>query len=1087
MGLFEQGYSALNQQQKKAVDQIDGPVLVVAGPGTGKTQLLSLRVANILQKTDTDPSNILCLTFTEAAQATLQQRLVQFISEAGYKVGIHTFHSFASEVFYRYADHFNTAVVSSVADSITTHEILSSIFDTLAYNNPLAVRDRGDFVHLNSVKTRISHIKKAGLSPNQLRQILKRDKQWISEVSEQLNTLEASIKPRLNVKHLADYAIFANSLLDDQDELHGFASLASHARQSLLGALEETHSGAKPSTKPLSAWRREWIVTNQQGATFKAVRMFERLEALASIYETYQSILSQRGLRDFDDLILQVTAAIRDDEDLRLQLQEQYQYIMVDEFQDTNGSQQALVELLAENVINEGRPNLMVVGDSNQAIYGFQGAEASFLGEFTSRWRDVLTCNLVTNYRSTPEIISFYEHILPSSEPLVPGLKLVGPAPSLVQLPSTIAEKWWIANDIRKRIDAGTDPNTIAVLGSRHRMLRELMPYMLSHNIPVNYERRDNVLEQTHVRQLLTMARCLHALANGELEHADAYLPEILTYPFWRLDTETLWQFQLTQDKHDPLPWIERIKSAGGALGEIARFFISLSQQVFTESLESIFDSMIGTTSVGEYTSPFRSYYFSDNNLSQAPGTYLEMVSGLATLRQKIETYQPDVRITLQDLLAYVDLARAAGEQIVDSHPIVLDTNAVQVMTAHKSKGQEFAVVYILSATQESWVKDRGRQNTITLPKNLSIEPEPDSEDDKLRRFYVGISRAAQELILTAATHDDNGKALLPLSWLTPEETCNSYNVITTQEAAQPTREQLLLGLELDWRGLHLDMLTSQPSLRELLRSKLDTYHLSATDLGTFLNLHYGGPKTWLIDNLLGFPKQKSKDIVFGLAMHRVLERQHLRVADGKQVDIGAAKKDLMQILERERLSENDFARLVERGSRALDVFLKENQSNFTVTQRAEYPLSKNEISIDGVRMVGKIDLMDIDVEQRTIVVTDYKTGRAFDTWKPKEETHRTKLRGYRRQLILYKLMLEHSREYSGYTVTTGVLSFIEPHEDGTIVNLRVDFDPQEVAEVLKLIKAVWHAMQTLNFPEITGSSAQNTALFERLLLEANS
>src|SRR4051794_33788657 len=103
---FAAAYKQLNPEQKKAVDTIDGPVLVVAGPGTGKTQLLSLRVANIIKQTDTSPSNILCLTFTDNAARNMRERLQSIIGQAAYHVAIHTFHSFGSEIINQFPDYF---------------------------------------------------------------------------------------------------------------------------------------------------------------------------------------------------------------------------------------------------------------------------------------------------------------------------------------------------------------------------------------------------------------------------------------------------------------------------------------------------------------------------------------------------------------------------------------------------------------------------------------------------------------------------------------------------------------------------------------------------------------------------------------------------------------------------------------------------------------------------------------------------------------------------------------------------------------------------------------------------------------------
>ena len=136
-GIFNRAYGELNEAQKLAVDTIDGPVLVVAGPGTGKTQLLTTRVANILDKTDTLPANILCLTFTDSAAITMRQRLTNIIGKAAYDVNISTYHAFGSELIRRYPEYFIASADLKPVDDLTIDACLRDILKRLPYSNPL--------------------------------------------------------------------------------------------------------------------------------------------------------------------------------------------------------------------------------------------------------------------------------------------------------------------------------------------------------------------------------------------------------------------------------------------------------------------------------------------------------------------------------------------------------------------------------------------------------------------------------------------------------------------------------------------------------------------------------------------------------------------------------------------------------------------------------------------------------------------------------------------------------------------------------------------------------------------------------------
>ena len=145
---FDARYRQLNAAQRQAVDAIDGPLLVVAGPGTGKTELLGMRAANILRSTDTLPENILCLTFTDSGAAAMRERLAGIIGPDAYRVAIHTFHSFGTEVINQNNQYFYHGAAFRPADEVTMHQVLSEIFDELDYTNPLASKNNGEHTHL---------------------------------------------------------------------------------------------------------------------------------------------------------------------------------------------------------------------------------------------------------------------------------------------------------------------------------------------------------------------------------------------------------------------------------------------------------------------------------------------------------------------------------------------------------------------------------------------------------------------------------------------------------------------------------------------------------------------------------------------------------------------------------------------------------------------------------------------------------------------------------------------------------------------------------------------------------------------------
>jgi DNA helicase-2/ATP-dependent DNA helicase PcrA len=169
---YSHRYNALNKAQRQAVDTIEGPVMVIAGPGTGKTELLSVRTANILQKTDTLPENILCLTFTDSGAQAMRERLVGIIGKDAYKVAIHTFHSFGSEIINHYSDFFYSGAQFRPADELTRHQIISGIFDELGHSNVLHTKMNGSYTFLNDSLLVISELKRSGLTSDELLEII---------------------------------------------------------------------------------------------------------------------------------------------------------------------------------------------------------------------------------------------------------------------------------------------------------------------------------------------------------------------------------------------------------------------------------------------------------------------------------------------------------------------------------------------------------------------------------------------------------------------------------------------------------------------------------------------------------------------------------------------------------------------------------------------------------------------------------------------------------------------------------------------------------------------------------------------------
>ena len=1110
--IFSQAYTSLNPRQKEAVDTIEGPVMVVAGPGTGKTQLLSMRVANILRRTDVLPSNILCLTFTESAATAMRQRLVSLMGQDAYKVAIHTFHSFGSEVINHHPEYFYQGAHFRPADELSSYEVLEPIFGQLPHKDPLATTLNGEFTALRDVQQGIGQLKKASLLPDELLKILEHNATFVDFAEPIL--AQAFDVPRLSKKHLPDIEKIRHKLEAFQPgpmPIALFKPLAEICVHELTRALDAAQEAS--STQPVTAWRNHWLERNaQHNFVFKDRARTKKLHSLAKIYQKYLEGMQERELYDFDDMILRVVHGLEIFPDLRYNLQEQYQYILVDEFQDTNGAQLRLLSNLTNAEINEGRPNILVVGDDDQAIYAFQGAEIGNILQFRALYRDPVIITLTDNYRSTSVVLDSARAVITQGherlEVVLEGIDKTLTAHStsatteseLHRFVSPTQQYQWITGRVKELISAGVPAHEIAVLGRNHRQLLEILPYLRQAGLSITYERRNNVLEAEHIVALTLLARVIVALQQQRFDIAEAHLPQLLSYEFWGLKTEELWQLSLSAYRQHKF-WLELMLERDGKLKRIAEFLIVSSHEAQHQPLDIMLDKLMGSvepqvpntvdeesenaTATGPdeeaFISPLRDYYFNEERLEANPSEYLTMLSNLAVIRRRLREYRPDQPLTLGDFIGFIDLHDKTHTPIVDSSEHTEDGQAIQLMTAHKSKGLEFDAVFVLSCQEEVWgASSRSRSSSVRFPRNLPVEPAGQTDDDCLRLFFVAMTRARAHLYMTYYQADTSGKESLPVSFLQSD----ASQPITHQPGDITT--ELLQTLEPIWHLRHVN--SPHVLKRTLLEPQLEKYQLSVTHLNNFLDVTSGGPQAFLLQNLLRFPQAMGIGAVFGSAIHAVLQRAHMHLSSsGEKRPVEDILHDFELQLQNARLTERDFNYLLEKGSDILPLYLSERYGTFHPQQKSEYSFTNQGVMVGQARLTGAIDLLEIDDQTRRIVVTDYKTGKPSPHWRGISEYEKIKLHKYRQQLMMYKVLVEGSRDFGGnYQVATGIIEFVEGDPDGRIHRLEMNFDREELERFKALVQVVWRHIMQLDLPDTSSYPPNYSGLrrFEDDLLQ---
>lgn len=1091
MDEFKRRYNNLNAKQRQAVDQIEGPLMVVAGPGTGKTELLSVRTANILYKTDVLPENILCLTYTESGVKAIRERLIGILGRDAYKVAVHTFHSFGNEIINQNSEFFYHGANYFPVDPLRKIEILEQILKNLGPRDPLSSKKNGEFVWLKSIETAIADIKKSSLTVSEIINILDQNNLAIEKINQIFSVIFKERLSNNSISKISD-ALSKIEVIGDKPSLKLILPLSEVFIASAEDALAQAQSiekGAK--TPPIKRWRDKWFELNQnRNYVLKSQKKQLRLRSLVNVYEQYIEQMDSLALYDYDDMILEVVHAMEVYDDLRYNLQEKYQYIMVDEFQDTNLVQLRILQNLTNNHVQDDTPNLMIVGDDDQAIYSFQGAELSNILTFQKHYPKAyppITLNY--NYRSIPTILSgAYEIISQGVERLENSVneidkKLISKSNQqngevfIHEAKSQLDERQWLVSDIKKRIASGANPTEIAVLVRNHKDIKSLLPYFTEAHISVSYERQDDVLQLEPIILLEKLTQILLDISDGKHNEVNAELPEVLAHPMWKLQPNVLWQASLrAYDKYQR--WLE-VMDDDETLSKIKNWLIKTSLEIKNLPIESALDVIIGNPRIvdkNSFVSPFYEYFFAEDIMSNNPSKYLSYLDGLVALRSRLREYQTNNSFGLRDFIRFISLNRQHNKPIRSHRQFSSSTNAINVMTAHSSKGLEFDTVYVANAIDSSWgTSTRGQNNTkITYPENLQIGIAGETSDEKLRLFYVAVTRARNQLYLSYSQKNDRNKSALPVSFITSIQWENKKI-----ESREDPRDELKT-IETAWYENLVQ--PHDTNLKQLLKPILDDYQLSPTHLNSFVDLQYGGPQKFLLEHLLRFPSAKTPSSAYGTAVHNTIRNAHEHIiAQHKPQAIEDILGVFEKNLERERLEKKDFQTFLKSGIETLRIFLDEKYSSFNSEQKVELDFKKQSVVVGDARLTGKLDLVDINKKNKTITVTDYKTGKPYYEWTKDSRLHK-----YHQQLLFYKLLVENSRDYHNLEVKGCLVQFVEPDENNQILNLNSDFSKEEIEHFEKLIDAVWKHIINLDLPDVSNYSKdiKGTLAFEQDLIE---
>ena len=1077
---------ALNEKQQQAVDYLDGPLLVLAGPGTGKTQLLSAKVAHILQATDALPENILCLTFTDAGADNMRERLLSMVGPEAGNVNIHTYHSFGSNIlaqYKNYAENFERNLDEPI-DRVTQYKIITEILENLPAKDILKT------ARVNDVISTIAEAKSARLTPDDLLKIAQeniKDTEALNlELSEILDEVVPRMKfePCVEIYHRVDDVL--KGYVSKKPILKNIEREVNTLARTLGAVIEAEEKSDKPHIGPLNKWRSDFFEKGSNDKwRLKNYISNKKLLSFANVLRIYEDYLAKNKLFDFADMIEQSIRILSEDDGFRYTLQERYQYILLDEFQDTNPSQFEIIRLLSD----KENTFVMAVGDDDQAIYEFQGASASNLMDFKEIY-NAEVINLIENYRSTTEIVDFSRKIADQIEgsfaktynynkTLISARNdeiLDGETePQVIrhEFKAADSEYAWVASEINRLIESGEKQSDISIITPQHKYILSLLPYLKAYDkINIAYEKRENVLEDEYIKQLTTLARFVHAVANGE--NPSYMLLEILSFPFFEVPAidAIISMKSFYGDDRNAFEYLKNSESE--KVRFVGNFLAELVAKSFNTPLELFIDYMIGTAKINEnLKSPYLDFYtekivdFKTYNLYE----------NLSVLREAILAHIKNEKPRLKDFIDFLDDYELAGAEILNKSPYQDSKDAIQVQTAHKSKGLQYKYVFIIATDDKNWGKSEGNRNQLTLPKNLEqIRHVGQTEDERLRLFFVAITRAEKVLIMTNSKQDfagDNPKRLAFLKEYEVNDTEVRSPLLKNDDVVEHYEDfdeiEHVENLEKHWLSNYLKL---TPNLRPILEQSVEHFKMNATALTSFIDIVYAGPMIFYDKYIIHGPGEPaSSSIEFGNLIHATFE-----AVTNKKLSADEAVEFYKSEVEKRDFTDEEKRDLLSRGEIAVRESLKSfgyilNPTGENITPKAELNLHVENLSFNGIPITGKIDHININEDEKTIEIYDFKTSGFKDA---KWESHPT-LYKYTLQLLFYKLPLNLSPTYNKYKVKKAHILFVSP-SNKELENSAIDeeielvhdkvyfFNDNEEQDFKDLLVAVYRHIKSLDF-----------------------
>lgn len=986
--------------------------MVIAGPGTGKTQVLTARIAQILQKTDTEPSAILALTFTESAAKNMRERLVKMIGRTGYYVQISTFHAFCQEVISNHPEFFPIQRESEPLSDLERFELFEDIFTTLELEHIKPLNT--PFFYIKDAIKSISNLKREGISVDEYRELVEQWEQRLELDKDEMKKAELAKEQKQldrNRELTRIYAEYEQRLREtkryDFDDMISLVVTAFEKEELLLREYQEN---------------LHYFLVDEYQDTNSAQNTV--VDLLASYWQEESGQANIFVVGDPNQAIYRFQGASIENMLGFLKRYPNAEIITL----DTGYRSPQKLYTLADKLISENHLKLTAAGvpaENNGPLKSVGGQ---------------------------------------------------GSPVELSPAPSQILEAVHIAERVKKLLAENVPPHEIAVLFRHNADRATLAETFDAWNIPYEIEGGGNALKEESIRQLLTLFRVIHDIRTAsederfyEILHYDWLKSK------FDLDPLTLMKIARAAGKAR-VPMLELIEggveSINGHNGNYQLTPLDLAPvQALCAQLRTWSD-LDATTTFGKwFETVINESGYLEWLLAQDGKIFL--VTVLNSLFGEIKKLiAHNHRFKLADLLHAIDLIEEHNLQITIDD-LNVRRKAVHLSTVHKAKGREWDYVFLFQVTDKKWGNNRKR-DLIKLPaailQNTDLDAKERNEDER-RLFYVALTRAKKQASISypeTLVSEGQTRDALPSMFLSeiqefdPEETLMKTRIDDSlAEKADDYLVQLLKPAQ---------MLITADTQKEYLRWLLEHFRWSTTALDSYLR----NPEEFLHFTLLRVPRAKALQFAFGTAVHSALEKYYTALQQtGELLPVADLHRSFESALKQEILTEQEFKDRLKHGKKILEQYAQDARSQSANPLLIErfFGSGKHKVALGDILLTGRIDRIDwIDPAKKSVKVIDYKTGQPKSAneiegksgeLSERERTLPESIRGgYKRQLLFYKLLTQLDRTFP-YEVVEGEFDFIEPNASGKLVRRPFALHDQDVEDLKTLITTVVNELRT--------------------------